>query len=456
MKWLCLILLLAAALRFTRLADRPMHADEAIQADRFGSLLEKGHFQYDPNDYHGPALAYATLPVAWISDARTHAQLTEWTIRLVPAILGTLLVAISYYVLSPVGHRSALLAALFTTTSPAMTYFSRDYIPEALFVLLSAGTLAFILRQEFWAAGLCAGLMIATKETAVFVLVALAAGAAAANVRIPVKQGMLAAAIACVVLLSAFSVEGLADLTRAATIYAKRAFAKSPHSHSWHYYGGVLFSSADLAFPLVSMAVLFTRRFEDTLVRFLFVYSLTLTVLYSAIPYKTPWSSLGFLHGWILVASIVLGQSSVRQIVAAVAAIGLVLQAWRLSFPLATDTANPFAYAQTLPDVYEIRNRIASVPGRLDICSNENWWPLPWYLRNRADVRWLRTAPERNPAPLILVSKELEGKVAEFLYDRQPRGERFLYVNLFDHPVWLRPGVEVRGFLRLNGDSSQQ
>ena len=40
------------------------------------------------------------------------------------------------------------------------------------------------------------------------------------------------------------------------------------------------------------------------LLRFIAFYTLILTVAYSAIPYKTPWCMLGFLHGMILLAGV--------------------------------------------------------------------------------------------------------------------------------------------------------
>ena len=83
-----MILALAALLRLLYLADRPMHADEAMQADRFGTLLEKHSFQYDPSEHHGPALAYATLPAAWIARQWRYADLNEWTLRVIPALAG--------------------------------------------------------------------------------------------------------------------------------------------------------------------------------------------------------------------------------------------------------------------------------------------------------------------------------------------------------------------------------
>ena len=59
--------ILAGALRLPQLERRPMHADEAILADKFGTLLATGRYDYDPRDYHGPMLAYCTLPSAYLS-----------------------------------------------------------------------------------------------------------------------------------------------------------------------------------------------------------------------------------------------------------------------------------------------------------------------------------------------------------------------------------------------------
>ena len=41
---------------------------------------------------------------------------------------------------------------------------------------------------------------------------------------------------------------------------------------------------------------------DSRVLRFLCFYTLLMLVTYSAIPYKTPWCVLGFLHGMILLA----------------------------------------------------------------------------------------------------------------------------------------------------------
>jgi hypothetical protein len=54
-----------------------------------------------------------------------------------------------------------------------------------------------------------------------------------------------------------------------------------------------------------------------------------------------------------------------------------------------------------------------------------------------------QTAPS---APVILVTPDMEEALVRRLYDLPPPGERELYMNVFERPVELRPGVELRGY----------
>ena len=48
---------------------------------------------------------------------------------------------------------------------------------------------------------------------------------------------------------------------------------------------------------------------------------------------------------------------------------------------------------------------------------------------------------------LVLCSPEIEAAVARLLYEGPPPGERELFLNLFAGPIWLRPGIEMRGYV---------
>ena len=86
-----LILIVAAgalALRLPRLARRPMHADESVQAVRFRDLWQTGDYTYDPHEFHGPTLTYLTLPAVALSGAQVFSGTSETTYRLVPVCFG--------------------------------------------------------------------------------------------------------------------------------------------------------------------------------------------------------------------------------------------------------------------------------------------------------------------------------------------------------------------------------
>src|SRR5512139_262553 len=172
---------LALALAF-RLAGpdlRPMHHDEANQAVKFGALLETGEYRYDRNDHHGPTLYYFTLPSAWIRGQTTLASLDERTLRVVPALFGAGLILLLPLLGEGLGRTAVATSALLTALSPALTYYSRFYIQESLFVFFA---LAFLIalgrsaeRPRAWwglGAGAFAGLAYSTKETSLIVLLA--------------------------------------------------------------------------------------------------------------------------------------------------------------------------------------------------------------------------------------------------------------------------------------------
>ena len=199
--------------------------------------------------------------------------------------------------------------------------------------------------------------------------------------------------------------------------------------------------------------------------RFLGIYTLLMASVYSAIPYKTPWCLLGFLHGLILLAGIgavhlLHGIRAVRirgTLVACLVAATLHLgwQAWNASFRYAADPRNPYVYAHTSTDVFMISERIealarahplgASMP--IQVISRENLWPLPWYLGRLSAVQWWNgVSEEAVNAPLILVTPEMEDALVRKLYELPPPGRRGLYMSIFDQRLDLRPQVELRGY----------
>ena len=91
-RWSALAVLLAIAgalaLRVPKLDTRPLHNDEAVNAVKITELWQHGRYAYDPDEYHGPTLHYATLPFLWLSGARNADELNDATLRLAPVVFG--------------------------------------------------------------------------------------------------------------------------------------------------------------------------------------------------------------------------------------------------------------------------------------------------------------------------------------------------------------------------------
>lgn len=487
---LCVVAVSAAiALRLPDLAARPMHADEAVLADKLGALLEKGEYRYDPSGYHGPTLLYLGLVPLRLAGVRHHADLDEKLLRLTPVVSGILLATTPLLLAPALGWTAAGWAALFLALSPSFVYYSRYFIPETLLLLFTA---LFLVSAWRWlragalawavAAGASAGLMAATKETAV-----LAVAAALASLlpwfrrwrKIPPVQvgpAVLAGVAVAVAFLSSFgrNPAGPWEFLRSYFVtYLSRGLEHGPHSHPWHYYfdlllwfrqgGGPAFTEAAIL-ALAAAGAWVAWREGRPFPRFLLLYAALLSALYSLIPYKTPWCLLGFHYAWILLAgcgAARLGEASVRRrktaawILLSAFSTHLGWQSIQAAFRYAADPRNPWVYAHTTPDVFRIRDRLeglasAHEQGRampVQVFTPTNVWPLPWYLRRWSSVQWWTGVPSQaDAAPVVLTTPELEAAVADLLYESRAPGKRELYMPVFDEPVFLRPGVEIRGY----------
>ncbi|MFA7562601.1 MAG: flippase activity-associated protein Agl23, partial [Methanoculleus sp.] len=161
-----LIFLATIALRFYTLDLKLFHHDEAIHAWFSYQLLTEGTYTYDPM-YHGPFLYYTTAGIfSLLGDS-------DLVGRLLPALLGTLLVPLLYpiYRLGYLDKKQTLVAALFLAVSPNMVYFSRFlrndiFIAFFTMVLLVALLYYFERHKVQYAiiAGAAIGFGMSTKE----------------------------------------------------------------------------------------------------------------------------------------------------------------------------------------------------------------------------------------------------------------------------------------------------
>jgi uncharacterized protein (TIGR03663 family) len=408
---LALLTAIGLGLRLPELGLRPMHNDEGVNAMKFRLLWVNNSYKYDPNEFHGPTLPYMTLPSALLGGTRDFNQFTLATFRAVPAVFGAGLILLLLILEPDFGKGETLSAAALIAVSPAMVFYSRDYIHEMLLVFFTA--LSFFSGRRYvrsgllgWAlaAGIGLGLMCATKETFVFALaaLALAIGSSAVWSRWPrvipsggsgacenrvAWQGIILALLAALVVAALFfssfftNAGGLLDALRTYVPWIRRAGGQTPHAHSWAFYfhrilwfhagGGPVWSEAFVA--ALAAAGFFAALFGTAraLWRLIAFYTVWLTLIYTVLAYKTPWCLLGFYHGMILLAGV--GAASLLRACKTVrckTAVALALaagvgqlgwQAWRGNFaidkagvPYCSSPKNPCVYSQTSPDILQL------------------------------------------------------------------------------------------------------
>ena len=169
----------AMLLRFYNLPLKPLHHDEGVNGLFLAALARPPHeYRYDPANYHGPTLYYA----AWLSTVVFRAP--TFAIRFVTGVAGLLSVLMMLGFRRSIGPIGALAAASLLAVSPGAVYFSRYFIHEMLLVCFTIGLVAATVgwlqsrRKTFLSiAAASAGLMFATKETAVISAIVLAAAA---------------------------------------------------------------------------------------------------------------------------------------------------------------------------------------------------------------------------------------------------------------------------------------
>ena len=491
---------LALALRLPQLDLRPMHNDEGVNAMRFRTLWVDSTYRYDPNEFHGPTLEYATAASAELSGSRDFDQFSEATYRLVTVAFGAGLILLLLLLADGLGKAGTLWAALFTAISPAMVFYSRYYIHEMLLVFFTALTLAGAWRYVKaktlgWAllAGAGLGLMFATKETFVFAVVSMVAAVGCAVMwsrwadgkRVDVKAHFesrhVVAALAVTLLVSvAFfssffgNAGGPLDSLKTYLIWWHRAGGESPHVHPWyfylrrllffHYRNGPFWSEGLIAgLTAVGGVAAFTRRWpgptEDMLIRVIAFYTAGMTLIYTVLPYKTPWCVLGLLHGMILLAGVgaaalvrMCGEGRLKWVACAalvIASAQLGWQAWRASFPFCASQFNPYVYAQTSPDILKLVAKVEALAAvspqnhgtLVKVMSPRNdYWPLPWYLRRFQRTGFWNEIPSEPLAPIMIVSSEFQAA-----FDERPQ-KTHLMAGYFQ----LRPQVFFELYVEIN------
>lgn len=486
------IIVLAAGLRFNELGDRPMHADEATGAKILSARIETGDYKFDPKHFHGPLLSLTTQPFTHFNNQDSWRALDERTLRLQPALAGLLLVLTPLLFVRWTGAAASLAGALLLATSPLLVYYSRMYIHESTLCLAAAGTLAALLRwieqptyRYAIITGLCAGLLAATKETAIISLFAwMVSGLLARKLTQfgkpgspPWKSfliGLLSGLLVAIILyMDGFkNPRGAMDALRTYFIYE----TTPGHDKPFYYYaclllcpklaGGLTWWEGMAALPALFAITVASSRYKskvNTTYRFIIVFlglsALLHLTVYSLIPYKTPWLMMVPWAHVILLAPFAFlpGACTNRAKTTGLILICLLgtvsgwIQSRAAISRFASDARNPYAYVPTTRDVTRLPSWLAQLSAQNEpdfsiAVVGSGYWPLPWYLRQFEKVGYWSEIQEHHDEPVILVMPALfdeADKLFSLSHTPVPRGLRnnhpmmvFVRNDVWDN--WMR------------------
>jgi len=173
-----MILITAFFLRIYLLELRPLHSDEGVNFMFMDSLMKRNHYQYDPENYHGPTLYYMTLIPLYFFGTDTSDLPDEilpdddFVYRICPMLLGFGVVLMLIPLRRYLGNAGLLTAMAFAAISPTAVYYSKDNIHEMylMFFTVAAIVTGYLFfttsknRYLYLTAAFIA-LMYATKET---------------------------------------------------------------------------------------------------------------------------------------------------------------------------------------------------------------------------------------------------------------------------------------------------
>ncbi len=265
--------------------------------------------------------------------------------------------------------------------------------------------------------------MLACKETALLHFFALAAAAIVfrftsvretGQMRQGPRKTILIAALSFLLLSAALFTwfgrnwKALPALFHAAPDLFARA-AGQGHEKPFWYFGRLLTGGWSggllVAFACLGLFIIFRRR-DASPYQWLAYYGLLIAVIYSLIPYKTPWLALNLWLPLTLFAAIAVeslwrwGTTRFSQratipvfcVLAVLVSVLIAHDTRQRVFLYPADESNPYAYAQTSDDILGLPGEIADLARQNGIATPRitviaaDPWPLPWYLRHFSEV----------------------------------------------------------------------
>jgi predicted membrane-bound mannosyltransferase len=199
------------------------------------------------------------------------------------------------------------------------------------------------------------------------------------------------------------------------------------------------------------------RRRTNRFALFCTFWAFGMLAAYSLIPYKTPWLTLNISIPMSLVAGYACAelwsrfQASPRVrvtllLLMATVSVCSLYQAIALSFFRYDDSSQPYVYAHTSRQIFDLLAKLDSILAYSPqgaqtgiTITSPDYWPLPWYLRDNPNVGyWSHVVPTEEP--IVIAAENQQQELDSSL------GNRYQKVGAYD----LRPGVTLVLYARRN------
>ena len=476
-----LILLLATLVRLAGLDLKPPHFDEGINGWFVDQMTKNGFYAYDPTNYHGPFHFYVLFASLHLFGRNL------WALR-IPVILASLIAIFWIFQFRPFFSRTiCYLAALGMAISPGFIFYDRYSIHESWMVLflivLFWGILGISTSREpkyFW--GFILGLtgIMLTKETYIIHLAGFAAAGCLALIwsrfakkealkppsgNLPIGHIVAALLVGAALIIFFYSGNfrnwsGLAGLYQAFLPWTKTGIDAAGHgkpdfdlfplvppfvahfsalgalaNFKLNWYWIRLFLDYEW-FALAGL--LFSFRFflgGNPALRFLAIYGLGVLLVYSIVPYKTPWCVISIAWPFLFLGAALLEfiAKQLNRVVAVLVALPLFAHAaWKsydLNFVKFDNAKERYVYVQTFGEyrnfVDPILEKGAKKPESKTKLSGlvllSSYFPIPWVLGEFPNIGYYSTDggwPQKLDADFIVVDEEKADKLEKGLKDR--------------------------------------
>ncbi len=499
-------LVVAGLMRYWDIDLRPFHSDEGVNSFFLRNLYDKNHYHYDPANYHGPFLYYIGLIPFYILG------MSDFSFRLLPALFGVMVIALLYPLRKRLGWVGLLTSGLLIAVSPADSFFARDTIHETYLVFFSLATVvSFFLYGEsrksryIYFAAASMAFTITVKETYIITFAVFTISFAGAyifewiltyfnkgeeyringegnrrgNTRAPYlktvfisfikecwqKKYIILIGLGIFVLInfllySSFFTyyKGVKGILTTLMIWTDTGtHGAGGHAKPFIYYFTILRKYELPILVLGVCGILYSFKTKQKFAVFVGLWSFFMFLIYSMIPYKTPWLVINFTIPLAVSAGIFVngmyglltgrgGDSATKELLVngnirrneEVVNCKSTGRAWCLilyyivyvsifgffcyqsvifNFYDYDDDRNELVYVQTSRDIYNLIDtleELSDVAGK-DMVINvvgDSYWPLPWYLREFKNAKfWGKMIS--NPSSAVILARKNQTKELE-------------------------------------------